>query len=188
MSPGGAVERAMQPGPDAVEPPATEVPPDRPRGREIARQQAPLGTGAQQMEDRVDNGTQVRAARPAARPWWRKVWRDQRPLGIGQIGRTGVRHAWQAGPEKPLARQEARTERRGSTRSRSHRTPPLWPAPPLSRRRNQFILGARMVADPTDEADVVGQVGQADHAEQTVTASDQELALPAGGDLLKDLL
>ena len=92
MSSGGAVEGAMQSGPDAVEPPPTEVPPDCPPGREVARQQAPLATSAQQIEDRVDNGTQARPPRSTARPRWRKVRSNQRPLSIGQVGRIGMSH------------------------------------------------------------------------------------------------
>src|SRR5215472_6316796 len=60
--------------------------------REVSGKQAPLTAGPQQIEDRVEYGTEVRGSPPAANTCWRQQRRDQRPRKIAEIRRIKIRH------------------------------------------------------------------------------------------------
>ena len=73
--------------PTPQEPPASKVVVDRLIRRKVFRQQAPLATATQDVEDSIHHLAYVGGSRPATSFCCRNEWRQHSPLGIGQISR-----------------------------------------------------------------------------------------------------
>src|SRR4051812_2170997 len=83
------MKRPLEFGQDAPIFPGTKVMVNGARAREVAGQEAPLATGAQQVKDRAEDGTKVGGARPSAGPCGRQVRGDPGPGGVVEVGVVG---------------------------------------------------------------------------------------------------
>src|SRR3954451_18200163 len=81
-------ERVVDRVQDAVAPPAVEVAPDGALGGEVAGEVTPLATGAEDVEDGVEDVAHVSLTGPPAGLDGRDVRLDQGPLRVGEV--TGV--------------------------------------------------------------------------------------------------
>lgn len=66
----------------------SEVPPDGVPGRKVPWQHAPLATGTEHVEDRIDYGAQIGSARLPTLPRRKEMPADQGPLDVGQVRRA----------------------------------------------------------------------------------------------------
>ena len=84
-------EAGIEPIPGAIEPKEPEVVIDGLSGRELAGEEPPLTAGAEEVKDRVTDGAQRPLPRSPAgfRRWEQR--REDRPFGVGQVGRIETR-------------------------------------------------------------------------------------------------
>jgi hypothetical protein len=82
-------QRMVDAGPDAFALPAAKVVVDRLPRRKVMRQEPPGASGAQQVEDGIDDLALVGLARAAAGAGVGDHGRDGGPLIVGQVGGVG---------------------------------------------------------------------------------------------------
>ena len=75
----------MDPVQRPVPTPLVEVAPDGALGREVDGQVTPLASGAEDIEDGVEDVPHVRLAGPPAAGFGRDMGLDQGPLGVGDV-------------------------------------------------------------------------------------------------------
>ena len=75
----------MDPIERAVPAPQIKIVVQRRAWRQIFRDRPPLGTGAQDVHQAVDDLAQIHRSLVAAALGWRNMWLDQRPLLVGEV-------------------------------------------------------------------------------------------------------